>query len=424
MKFKKLILCLIAFIFALSIILPVRSFADGNNLNITSESAILIDADTGKVLYDKSAYEKHEPASTTKIMTALLTLEHCKLDDVATVTSEAITSVPSGYSSDLLKMGEELSIKDLLYALLLPSSNESANVLAIHIAGSIDSFASMMNTRAIELGCKNTHFVNPNGVHDEEHYTTAYDLALIAREAMKNDTFKQIVSTVAYTLPSSNNYSRIDRNLITTNDLIKRQSENYYEYAIGIKTGFTTPAKNCLVAAAKKDDKTLISVVLGANTDDDRYSNTKTLLNYGFENFSKKDIVKTNDIVQTIDVKNATSKTKNLNLVAESGINTIVTNDKINDKVEPTVTLNDNLQAPIKKDTIVGTATYTVDNIQYTINLKAGNDVKKSYTLYIVIGVAIIALILILFEKPSKKRNKKSTRKNAGNRYNGYYKAR
>ena len=423
MKFKKLILCLIAFIFALSIILPVRSFADGNNLNITSESAILIDADTGKVLYDKSAYEKHEPASTTKIMTALLTLEHCKLDDVATVTSEAITSVPSGYSSDLLKMGEELSIKDLLYALLLPSSNESANVLAIHIAGSIDSFASMMNTRAIELGCKNTHFVNPNGVHDEEHYTTAYDLALIAREAMKNDTFKQIVSTVAYTLPSSNNYSRIDRNLITTNDLIKRQSENYYEYAIGIKTGFTTPAKNCLVAAAKKDDKTLISVVLGANTDDDRYSNTKTLLNYGFENFSKKDIVKTNDIVQTIDVKNATSKTKNLNLVAESGINTIVTNDKINDKVEPTVTLNDNLQAPIKKDTIVGTATYTVDNIQYTINLKAGNDVKKSYTLYIVIGVAIIALILILFEKPSKKRNKKSTRKNAGNRYNGYYKA-
>ncbi len=424
MKFKKLILCLIAFIFALSIILPVRSFADGNNLNITSESAILIDADTGKVLYDKSAYEKHEPASTTKIMTALLTLEHCKLDDVATVTSEAITSVPSGYSSDLLKMGEELSIKDLLYALLLPSSNEAANVLAIHIAGSIDSFASMMNTRAIELGCKNTHFVNPNGVHDEEHYTTAYDLALIAREAMKNDTFKQIVSTVAYTLPSSNNYSRIDRNLITTNDLIKRQSENYYEYAIGIKTGFTTPAKNCLVAAAKKDDKTLISVVLGANTDDDRYSNTKTLLNYGFENFSKKDIVKTNDIVQTIDVKNATSKTKNLNLVAESGINTIVTNDKINDKVEPTVTLNDNLQAPIKKDTIVGTATYTVDNIQYTINLKAGNDVKKSYTLYIVIGVAIIALILILFEKPSKKRNKKSTRKNAGNRYNGYYKAR
>ena len=357
-------------------------------------------------------------------MTALLTLEHCKLDDVATVTSEAITSVPSGYSSDLLKMGEELSIKDLLYALLLPSSNEAANVLAIHIAGSIDSFASMMNTRAIELGCKNTHFVNPNGVHDEEHYTTAYDLALIAREAMKNDTFKQIVSTVAYTLPSSNNYSRIDRNLITTNDLIKRQSENYYEYAIGIKTGFTTPAKNCLVAAAKKDDKTLISVVLGANTDDDRYSNTKTLLNYGFENFSKKDIVKTNDIVQTIDVKNATSKTKNLNLVAESGINTIVTNDKINDKVEPTVTLNDNLQAPIKKDTIVGTATYTVDNIQYTINLKAGNDVKKSYTLYIVIGVAIIALILILFEKPSKKRNNKSTRKNSGNRYSGYYKAR
>ena len=159
-------------------------------------------------------------------------------------------------------MGEELTIKDLLYALLLPSSNEAANVLAIHIAGSIDSFASMMNTKAMDLGCKNTHFVNPNGVHDDNHYSTAYDLSLIAKEAMKNDIFRQIVSTASYTLPNSNKYSRIDRTLITTNDLIKKQSNNYYEYAIGIKTGFTTPAKNCLVSSATKDGKTLIAVVL------------------------------------------------------------------------------------------------------------------------------------------------------------------
>ena len=424
MKFKKFILCLMASIICLSIVLPVRTFADNNNLDINAESAILIDGDTGKVLYEKSAYEKREPASTTKIMTALLTLEHCKLDDVATVTSEAITSVPSGYSSDLLKMGEELSIKDLLYALLLPSSNEAANVLAIHVAGSIDSFASMMNTKAVELGCKNTHFLNPNGVHDDDHYTTAYDLAIIAREAMKNDTFKQIVSTASYTLPSTNKYSRIDRNLITTNDLIKKQSKNYYEYAIGIKTGSTTPAKNCLVASATKDGKTLISVVLKASTDNDRYNDTKTLFNYGFDNFSKKDIVKTGDIVKTIDVKNATSATKNLNLVAESGINTIVTNDKLNDTIEPEITLNEHLQAPIKKDDIVGTAKYTVDNIQYTINLKAGNDVKKSYVLYIVIVIAIIALLLILFEKPNGKRKQKSRRRKPPVRPTGYYKAR
>lgn len=425
MKFKKFILCLMASIICLSIILPVRTFADDNNLDINAESAILIDGDTGKVLYEKAAYEKREPASTTKIMTAMLTLEHCKLDDVATVTSEAITSVPSGYSSDLLKMGEELTIKDLLYALLLPSSNEAANVLAIHVAGSIDSFASMMNTKAVELGCKNTHFLNPNGVHDEDHYTTAYDLAIIAREAMKNDTFKQIVSTASYTLPSTNKYTRIDRNLITTNDLIKKQSKNYYEYAIGIKTGSTTPAKNCLVASATKDGKNLISVVLKADKDSDRYNDTKTLFNYGFDNFSKKDIVKTGDIVKTIDVKNATSATKNLNLVADSGINTLVTNDKLNDTIEPEITLNEHLQAPIKKDDIVGTAKYTVDNIQYTINLKAGNEVKKSYVLYIVIVIAVIALFLILFEKPNDNRKQKSRRKNKSKiRPSGYYKAR
>ena len=357
-------------------------------------------------------------------MTALLTLENCDLNDIATVTSEAITSVPSGYSTDLLKMGEELTIKDLLYALLLPSSNEAANVLAIHIAGSIDSFASMMNTRAIELGCKNTHFVNPNGVHDDNHYTTAYDLSVIAREAMKNDIFRQIVSTASYTLPSSNKYSRIDRTLITTNDLIKKQSENYYEHAVGIKTGFTTPAGNCLVSSATKDDKNLISVVLKSRTDNDRYNDAKTLFNYGFDNFSKKDIVKTGDIVKTIDIKNATSATKNLNLVAETGVNTIVTNDKLNDTIEPQITLNEQLQAPIKKDTIVGTATYTIDNIQYTINLKAGNDVKKSYVLYIVIAIAIIALILILFEKPNKKKKQKGRRKKPAVRPTGYYKAR
>ncbi len=422
MKLKKFILCLITCIVCLSVLLPVRSLADNNNLNINAESAILIDGDTGKVLYEKSAYEKRAPASTTKIMTALLALEHCKTTDIATVTSEAITSVPSGYSTDLLKMGEELTIKDLLYALLLPSSNEAANVLAIHIAGSIDSFASMMNTKAMELGCKNTHFVNPNGVHDDNHYSTAYDLSLIAKEAMKNDIFRQIVSTASYTLPSSNKYSRIDRTLITTNDLIKKQSDNYYEYAIGIKTGFTTPAKNCLVSSATKDGKTLISVVLRSNTDNNRYNDAKTLFNYGFDNFSKKDIIKAGSTIKTIDVKNATSSTKNLNLVAETGINTIVTNDKLNDTIEPQINLNEHLQAPIKKDSIVGTATYTVDNIKYTINLKAGNEVKKSYTLYLVIVIAIIALLFIFFEKPNKKKKRKTTRRPT--KKSGYRKAR
>ncbi len=407
MNVKKFLIGILIFITFSIMFIPNLSYADNNNLNIESPSAILIDNDTGKILYEKAAYEKREPASTTKIMTALLTLEHCKLDDVATVTSEAITVVPSGYSSDLLKMGEELTIEDLLYALLVHSSNEAANVLAIHIAGSVESFATMMNTKANELGCKNTHFVNPNGVHDEDHYTTAYDLAIIAREAMKDENFRQFVCTVAYTLPNSNKYSRRDRTLVTTNDLINKDSDYYYENAIGIKTGFTTPAQNCLVSAATKDDKTLIAVVLKADTDSQRYEDTITLFNYGFDNFSKKEIVKTGDIVSTINIENATNATKNLNLVAESDIETIVTNDRINESVEPVIELNEDLKAPIEKDQVIGTATYTVDNISYKINLTAGNNVKKSYALYIVIAISIIALILIVFDKPTNSRNKK-----------------
>ena len=192
MNVKKFLTCVVLSIIISLFFIPVLSYADDNNLNIEAPSAILMDNDTGKILYEKSAYEKREPASTTKIMTAMLTLEHCKLDEVATVTSEAIKDVPSGYSSDLLKMGEELTVEDLLYALLVKSSNEAANVLAIHIAGSVESFATMMNTKANQLGCKNTHFVNPNGVHDEDHYTTAYDLAIMTREAMKNNTLDKL----------------------------------------------------------------------------------------------------------------------------------------------------------------------------------------------------------------------------------------
>ena len=412
MNVKKFLTCVVLSIIISLFFIPVLSYADDNNLNIEAPSAILMDNDTGKILYEKSAYEKRDPASTTKIMSAMLTLEHCTLDEVATVTSEAIKDVPSGYSSDLLKMGEELTVEDLLYALLVKSSNEAANVLAIHIAGSVESFATMMNTKANQLGCKNTHFVNPNGVHDENHYTTAYDLAIMTREAMKKDTFRQIVCTVAYTLPSSNKYSRIDRNFTTTNDLIKKQSDNYYESAIGVKTGFTSQAQNCLVSAATKDGKTLIAVVLKADTDNQRYEDSKTLLNYGFDNFSKKNVVKSGDIVQTINIENATKATRNLNLVAESNIETMVTNDKINETIEPTVTLNENLSAPIEEGQVVGTATYTVDNQTYTVNLKAGNTVKKSYTLYFIIVVAIIALILILFDKPNNSRNKKRSRTN------------
>jgi len=249
MKIRKILISLICSIFVLSIFSNMVFAVDTSRIEVSSPSAILIEARTGRVLYEKEANKRMYPASTTKMMTAIIVLENVTdLKEMVTVKYDAIYSVPSGYSSDLLKVGEELSVEEMLYALLVKSSNEAGNVLAEHVAGGVDSFASMMNTKASEIGCKDTHFVNTNGVHEDDHYTTAYDLSLIAKYAMKNDVFRKIVSTASHTLPSTNKYSRTDRNLITTNDFIKKSSKNYYENSVGIKTGFTSKSKYCLVA--------------------------------------------------------------------------------------------------------------------------------------------------------------------------------
>ena len=167
--------------------------------NLSSEAVLLMEASTGKVVYEKNGYEKKYPASTTKIMTAILAIEHCNLNETATASEFAINSVPSGYSTANIQIGETLSVKDLLYALMLQSANESAVILAEHVSGSQEAFANLMNEKAKELGCKNTHFINPNGIHNENHYTTAYDLALITQYAMKNQTFREIVKTTSFT---------------------------------------------------------------------------------------------------------------------------------------------------------------------------------------------------------------------------------
>ena len=235
---KKLFYVLLILIMILPILNNI-SFA--SELNIDSEAALIVEASTGKILYEKNSKEVRYPASTTKVMTALLTLENCELTDTATVSHNALQLVPSGYAIANLQEGEILSIEDLLYALLVKSANEAANVLAEHISGSIEEFSNMMNNRAKELGCENTHFVNPNGVHNEDHYSTAYDLFLIAQEAMKNETFRKMVATPSYTLPATNKYSSADRVLSNTNALIHVNNSNradnyYYEDAIGIKT--------------------------------------------------------------------------------------------------------------------------------------------------------------------------------------------
>lgn len=419
MKVKKLIITILLNIIVILSFSLTSCYAEVEiNVNIESPAAILIEAKTGRILYEKNANKQLEPASTTKIMTALVTLEHVEnLQEVATVSYDSIYKIPEGYETDILKVGEELTIEELLYALLVKSCNEAANVLAEYVAGSRESFVSIMNTRATELGCKSTNFKNTNGVHEDSHLTTAYDLSLIAKEAMKNDVFRKIVSTASHTLPSTNKYSRTDRTLVTTNDLIKKSSKSYYEYAIGIKTGYTSQAKYCIVSGAEKDGIELIAVILGAEKLNSeklgmREEDSKRLFEFIYENFSEKEVLKQNQIVKTISVKNATNDTKQVELIAASGIKTLVTNDKLKVLEEPQIELDEKIYAPLEKGTVLGKVKYEIDGIEYSSDLVASKDVEKSYNIEIVLSVLIIMLILYLLGKISskKKKSKRSKR--------------
>ena len=277
----------VLFIFLLIISLCNFSYAD--EPTIYSQAAILVDSKDGTVIYEKNSNERMFPASTTKILTGIIAIEKCSLDEKVIASENAINSIKSGYTNANIQVGEELSIENLLYALLIKSANEAANVIAEYIAGSTDNFANIMNEKAVELGCKNTHFVNANGVHDDNHYTTASDLAIIAEYCMKNETFLKIVATESYTLPATPQYPSDDRILENSNSLQIPGHRYYYPYAIGMKTGFTSQAKNCLIAASKKDDLELISIVLHAEQTEDgksaRYCDSISLLEYGYNNY-------------------------------------------------------------------------------------------------------------------------------------------
>ena len=269
--------------------ISICNFCFADEPTIYSQAAILVDSKDGTVIYEKNSNERMFPASTTKILTGIIAIEKCSLDEKVVASENAINSIKSGYTNANIQVGEELSMEDLLYALLIKSANEAANVIAEHIAGSTENFANLMNEKAKELGCQNTHFVNANGVHDDNHYTTASDLAIIAEYCMKNDTFRKIVATESYTLPATPQYPGDDRVLKNSNSLQIPGHAYYYPYAIGMKTGFTSQAKNCLIAASKKNDLELISIVLHAEQTEEgksaRYCDSINLLEYGYNNY-------------------------------------------------------------------------------------------------------------------------------------------
>jgi len=377
-----------------------QSEAD-NIPTLGSKAVFIANPDTGKVFYEMNAHEKMYPASTTKILTALVTLENCQMTDVATVSQRALDLVPPGYSNANLQAGETLTIKDLLYALLLPSANEAANVLAEHVSGSVEEFVELCNRRALELGCETLHFTNTNGMHDENHYCSAYDLYLIAKECQKYEIFNEIVKTRTYTLPSTDIYPG-ERVIKNTNELL-HPGTYYYSNCTGIKTGHTTPAGECLVASSSFDNINLISVVLGGETVNshglnDRFYDTKNLFEFMYDNYEIKKIADQGDAVATLEVGKAVKHAKILDLVVDSDIATIIPKEVNKDDIKKTVIINSDIIAPIEANEVLGQVTYHADGLNYTTSIVASHSVEKlPFVLYNTIVAVSFALILIIF---------------------------
>ena len=289
---SKLSLFLIGTLLLSLLAAPMQALASTewpSDISIDSDAGIVMDANTGVVLYGKNIHETYSPASITKVLTSLIVLEHCSLDETVTFSESAVYNVESNSSSAGYDTGDTASVKDCLYALLLKSANEAANALAEHVAGSADAFAVLMNEKAAELGCQDSHFAN-----NEEHYVSAYDMALITRAAFENPTFAKIVETTYYKLPP-NQKNPEGQGISPGNKLVKKNWPQYYRPdVLGGKTGYTSIALNTLVNGARQGDTTLITVILHSNNT--QYEDTSRLLDFGFNNFQS---VKIADYDQT-----------------------------------------------------------------------------------------------------------------------------
>lgn len=257
--------------------------------SVSAASAIVMDINTGTILYEKNIDDKRYPASITKIMTTLLCIENANLSDTVTFSHHAVTSIEAGSSHLWVVTDEQIKMEDCLYGIMLMSANEMCNGVAEHVAGSIDAFVGMMNERAKEIGCTGTHFANPNGLYLDNHYTTAHDMALIATEAMKNPVFRKITGTKNYTIPKTNKNDA--RNLYNKHNMLHPISYPYgYDYCIGGKTGYTDIARWTLVTFAKKDDMELVCVVMKTNgpprVEPNEYTDSTKLLDFAFDNYS------------------------------------------------------------------------------------------------------------------------------------------
>ena len=352
-----------------------------------AKAALLIDLNTGRTIYEQDADEQVYPASLTKIMTCLLALENGNLSDTVTITENAYADLVSGSSTADLQVGEQLRLEDLLYCMMVESGNEAANAVAEHIGGTIEDFVKMMNERAYELGCTHTHFMNPHGLHNESHYTTARDLSLIVQAALKSENFRTITNTAEYTLPATNLSD--ERVLKTTNMLIFQNSGNryYYPKAIGIKTGYTTPAGRCVISAAKSGGMYLLGIICGAETtvletgdiQMESFPECINLFNYGFDNFSYVSVLSPLYPVAQVSVLNSAGA-EAVAVSPKDDIQILLPNGYDEAQLDVNIELtNESVEAPVQESDVLGHATVSYNGeLLAETDLLAIADVARS----------------------------------------------
>ena len=396
MKKNRFLSALLLIPMVLSLTLPATAIGQ-DDLNLFCTNAALLDANHGDLLYDMKANERAYPASITKVMTALLVVEAISYgqlspDTVATVSSSAVQGIPSEYVTGAFKAGEEISIENLLYCMLLESDCDASNILAEAVDGTVPDFVAHMNRKAGELDCQGTHFTNTYGLHDEDHYSTAYDLALIMEAALEYDLFRDVIKTPSYRVPATNLSG--ERYFFNKNALISNlYYEGYvYDKCIGGKTGTTDDAGRCLVAAAEDGDELLISVVLGSGPmqvpgdeklKQGQFRESRRLLEYGFDNFHRVTITKDSEPVATVKVT-MSRQADEVNLKPQGSIVRTLPKSMDLDDIETKIRLfAEEVEAPVEAGAVMGAMTLSYNGEVYgTLDLVAVTSVERSDLLY------------------------------------------
>ena len=390
----------------------------------SAKAVVLVDLNSGRLLYSKNMDERRSPASLTKIMTVLLAVEALEkgevtLDEPVTAQPDCLAGLDTDSSTSDIRPGEVISYRDLLYCAMVHSANEACNILAYRISGSVSAFVARMNERAAELGCTNTHFSDPNGLSNENHYTTAWEMYLITREALKHSLFAEICNTRSYQMEATNLSE--PRSFANSNALITTESmygdSYYYEPAAGVKTGYTRLAGYCLVSTAEREDMRLLAVVMGCDgyyltgiEEYQNFSDSIKLYNWAFGSFAYRTAVSSTATVTRVHVDLASESDAFVNLRPQSDVSLLLPKDLDLSAVElvPTV-FEDLLVAPINAGTVLGKAEIFIDGESYgKVNLVNTAQVelsKKEFmqrrvrqTLsnpWIILAIAVLAVLIV-----------------------------